>query len=81
VIKYKKGTSNKVDDMLSRPPIVASIILKNTYLSHDSYVGQYVVDEEFKYVFETLTLGARVENYYLQGKLLYHLGKLCIPTN
>jgi hypothetical protein len=38
VIKYKKGTSNKVADMLSRPPIVASIILKNTSLSHDSYV-------------------------------------------
>jgi hypothetical protein len=33
VIKYKKGTSNKVDDMLSRPPIVASIILNNAYLS------------------------------------------------
>jgi hypothetical protein len=37
VIKYKKGTSNKVANMLSRPPIVASIILKNTSLSHDSY--------------------------------------------
>jgi hypothetical protein len=34
--------------MLSRPPIVASIILKNTYLSHDSYIEQYVVDEYFK---------------------------------
>jgi hypothetical protein len=38
VIKYKKGTSNKVVDMLSRPPIVAFVILKNTYLSHDIYV-------------------------------------------
>jgi hypothetical protein len=38
VIKYKKGTSNKVAVMLSRPPIVASIILKNASLSHDSYV-------------------------------------------
>jgi hypothetical protein len=44
VIKYNKGTSNKVDDMLSRPPIAASIILKNASLSHDSYVEQYVVD-------------------------------------
>ena len=48
VIKYKNGTSNKVVDMLSRPPIVASIILKNTYLSHDSYVEQYAIDEDFK---------------------------------
>jgi hypothetical protein len=47
-IKYKKGMSNKVVDMLSRPPLVASIILKNDSLSHDSYVEQYVVDEYFK---------------------------------
>jgi hypothetical protein len=58
VIKYKKGTSNKVVDMIFRPPIVASIILKNASLSHDSYVEQYVVDEDFKEVFEKLTHGA-----------------------
>jgi hypothetical protein len=44
VIKYKKGTSNKAADMISSPPIVASIILKNTYLSHDRYVEQYAID-------------------------------------
>jgi hypothetical protein len=65
VIKYKKGTSNKVVDILSRPPIVASIILKNTYLSHDSYVEQYAIDEDFKEVYENLTHGAQVENYCL----------------
>jgi hypothetical protein len=52
VIKYKKGTSNKVVDMLCRPPIVASIILKNTSLSHDSYVEKYAIDEDFKEVYE-----------------------------
>jgi hypothetical protein len=67
--------------MLSRPPIVASIVLKNASLSHDSYVEQYVVDEDFKDVFEKLTHGAQVENYCLQGNLLYHLGKLCIPKS
>jgi hypothetical protein len=81
VIKYKKGTSNKVVDMLSRPPIIASIILKNASLSHDSYVEQYVVDEDFKEVFEKLTHGAWVENYCLWGKILYHIGKICIPTS
>jgi hypothetical protein len=81
VIKYKKSTSNKVADMLSRPPIVASIILKNSYLSHDSYVEQYAIDEDFKEVYEKLTHGAHVENYCLRGKLLYHLGKLFIPTS
>jgi hypothetical protein len=67
--------------MVSRPPIIASIILNNDFLSHDSYVEQYVIDEDFKEVFEKLTHGARVENCCLQGKLLYHLGKLCIPTS
>jgi ABC-type uncharacterized transport system auxiliary subunit len=60
LIKYKKGTSNKVVDMFSRPPIVASIILKNASLSHDSYVEPYVVDEDLKEVFEKLTHGAQV---------------------
>jgi hypothetical protein len=81
VIKYKNGTINKVSNRLSRPPIVASIILKNTSLSHDSYVEQYSINDGFKEVYETLTYGAQVENYCLQGKLLYHLGKLCIPTS
>jgi hypothetical protein len=81
VIKYKKGTSNKVADMISRPPIVASIILKNTSLSHDSYVEQYATDEDFKELYEKLTRDAQVENYFLQEKLLYHLRKLCIPTS
>jgi hypothetical protein len=58
VIKYKKGTSNKVVDLLSRPPIVASVILKNTSLSHDSYVEKYAIDEDFKEVYVNLTLGA-----------------------
>ena len=58
VIKYKKGTSNKVVDILSRPPVVSSIILKNTSLSHDIYVEQYAIDEDFKELYEKLTHGA-----------------------
>jgi hypothetical protein len=81
VIKYKNGTSNKLANILSRPPIVASIILKNASLYQDSYVEQYAIDEDFKEVYEKLTHGAQVENYCLQGKLLYHLEILCIPTS
>jgi hypothetical protein len=65
VIKYKKGTSNKVADILSKVPIDASIILKNTSLSHDIYVEQYAIDEDFKELYEKLTHGAQVENYCL----------------
>ena len=79
--QVQKGTSNKVADMLSRPPIVASIILKNASLSHDGYIEQYSIDKDFKELYLKLTLDAQVENHCLQGKLLYHLGKLCIPTS
>jgi hypothetical protein len=67
--------------MLSRTPIVASIILKNVSLSHDSYIEQYAIDEDLKEVYTKLTFGAHVENYCLQGKLLYYLGKIYIPTS
>jgi hypothetical protein len=58
VIKYKKGTSNKVADMISRPPINASIFLKNDYLSNDIHVEKYAIDEDFKEVYVKLTLGS-----------------------
>jgi hypothetical protein len=81
VIRYKKGTSNKVADMLSRPPISTSTGLKNASLAHDIYIEQYANDEYFKDVYDRLTCGSQVENFYVQDKLLYHMDKLCIPTN
>jgi hypothetical protein len=67
--------------MLSGPPISASIVLKNASLAHDSYIEQYANDEDFKHVYERLTGGLQVENFYVQDKLLYHMDKLCIPIN
>ena len=58
VIKYKKGTSNKVADMLSRPPISASIILHNASLSFESYAEQYANDDDFKEIYAKLTHGS-----------------------
>jgi hypothetical protein len=46
--------------VLSRPPIVASIILKNASLSHDIYIEQYAIDQDFKEIYTKLTLGAQV---------------------
>ena len=80
VIKYKKGTSNKVVDMLSRPHISTFVILHNASLSFESYAKQYANDDYFKEIYAKLTVGSQVDNYHLQGKLLYHLGKLYIPT-
>ena len=79
VIKYKKGTRNKVVDILSQPPISACIIFHNTLLSFESYAEQYANFDDFKGIYAKLTHGSQVGYYHLQGKLLYHLGKLCIP--
>ena len=65
VIKYKKGTSNKVADMLSHPPIPASIILHNASLSFESYAEPYANDDDFKEIYAKLTHGSQVDNYHL----------------
>jgi hypothetical protein len=81
VIRYKKGIYNKVADMLSRPIISASVILKHSPIMHESYVEQYALDTVFKEVYETLCHSNHVEelDYHVHDNLLYHLGKLCIP--
>jgi len=69
--------------MLSRPPINASFVLFHNSIAHDNYVEQYTKDEDFKDVYEVLTHGNQVDesNYHVYNKLLYHLGKLCIPKD
>lgn len=81
VIKYNKGTTNKVADMLSIPSLNTSIILQNSSLAHESYIEQYAIDTDSKDFYESLTHGAYVEevNYHVHERLLYHLGKFFIP--
>jgi len=81
VIKYKKGIHNKVSNMLFRPIINSSTILKHNFVLHESYIEQYAQDMDFKDVYETLSQGKRVEelDYHVKDQLLYHCGKLCIP--
>ena len=39
--------------------------LKNASLSHESYIEQYVTDDDFKEIYEKLTNSTHVEDYYL----------------
>ena len=55
VIKYKKGNTNKLIDMLSRPP-TSKITAFGTLMhmepfTHDAYRDPYSEDEEFKEVY------------------------------
>ena len=81
VIRYKKGIHNKFADMLSRPIINASTILKHNSVLHESYIEQYAQDIDFKDVYATLIHDKQVEelDYHVKDQLLYHLGNFCIP--
>ena len=61
VIRYKKGIFNKFVDMLSRPIISASTFLKNDSIVHESYIEHYALDDDFKYVYASLSEGNQVE--------------------
>ena len=51
--------------MLSRPPIVASIILHNSSFSFEIYVEKYANDDDFKAIYAKLTHGSQVDKYHL----------------
>ena len=81
VIKYKKGIYNKVVDIISRPIVNSSILLKHNSSLHESWIEQYAYDNEFQDVYARLRKGNEIEelDYNVHNSLLYHLGKLCIP--
>jgi hypothetical protein len=67
--------------MFSRPIVSDSVILKHDSTMHRSYVEQYALDVDFKEVSTTLCQLNQVEelDYHVHDKILYRLGKLCIP--
>ena len=81
VIRYKKGISNKFVDMLSRPIISATTLLKNDSIVHESYIEQYASNVDFKDMYANLSEGNHVEenDFYLHNNFLFHMGNLCIP--
>ena len=81
VIRYKKGIFNKFADMISRPIISATNLLKNDSIVHESYIEQYALDVDFKDVYANLSEGNHVEenDYHLHNNFLFHMGRLCIP--
>ena len=48
VIKYKKGSSNKMADFLSIPPTTSLAILEVRCASFDNWKEQYVTDSDFR---------------------------------
>ena len=48
VIKYKKSTSNKMVDLLSRPPTPVHSILEADCATYDTWTDQYATDTDFR---------------------------------
>jgi hypothetical protein len=89
VIKYKKGNTNKLADMLSRPP-TSNIISLETLMhlepfTHDAYIETYLEDEDYEEVSQQLQGQIHIEegdnkdDYHFHNGLLYKLDKLCVP--
>jgi hypothetical protein len=84
VIKYKKGTTNKLVDFLSKPPTpkitALGAIMHMEPFTHEAYKEEYVEDEDFKGCinnYKEKRTNANVD-YHLQDGLLYKMGKaLC----
>lgn len=89
LIKYKKGMTNKVADMLSRPPMnkisVVGTIMQLEPFTHEVDEEEYVSDVDFGEVYQQLkkkiTAELEENEYHLQDRLLYKLRKLFIPQN
>ena len=88
MIEYKKGNTNKLAYMLSRPPTsnittLGTLIHTEPFI-HDAYIEAYSKDEDFKEVYQQLQSqsyvhdGDNIVDYYLQDGLLYKLDKLCV---
>jgi hypothetical protein len=79
--QYNKGIHNKVADMLSRPMINDSTVLRYNPLAHEIYVEQYKRDDDFKDVYMDLIHGNQQLYYHVHDNFLYHLGNICIPRD
>jgi hypothetical protein len=89
VIKYKKGTTNKLVGVLSRPPTSKITALETMMhmdpFTHDAYKEAYIEDEDFKEVFHQLQGQIHIEEgdnkayYHFQNWLLYKLNKHRVP--
>ncbi|XP_071702891.1 uncharacterized protein [Rutidosis leptorrhynchoides] len=82
VIKYKKGVSNKLADMLSRPPVAPlclTVLMQIHQVFHEDYSTAYKNDPDFKQIVVEIE-NNKLSNYSWKDNLLYKGTMLCVPT-
>ena len=80
ISRYNKGSTNKLADMLSRPPVRALVVVMRIQaLVPSEYAEAYASSQDFKSVFELAKEGRKGEFAILDDGLLYKGTSLCIP--
>lgn len=80
-ICHKKGSTNKVANCLSRPPIAAiSMGLNSCGHQIEAWACLYENNVKFVDVYNQLVKGQQVNGFYLQDGMLCHLGQICVPN-
>ena len=81
-IKYKKGSTNRVVDCLSRPPVAALTTVLNSCGHETSAWPQlYGNDPDIAPIYQSLCAGTPVTDFHLQERLLCHLVHLYVPSS
>ena len=80
LIRYKKGVTNKLADMLSRPPISLLVAMRIQPLVPSEYEPKYQSSKDFKKVYETAVSG-KPGDFAIRDGLLYKGKLLCIPED
>jgi hypothetical protein len=86
VIRYKKGTSNKMEYFLSHPPNQVLQILEVWCASYDTWKDKYATDHDFHKVWVALHQPTIVNqtpflDYTIRNGWLYKLNLLCVPQS
>ena len=78
IIKYNKESTNKLEGMLSRPPIsnitALGTLIYMEHFTHDVDQEEYIEDEDFKEVFQLLQGQFHVEEGDIKTSYILHDG-------
>jgi hypothetical protein len=81
-IKYKTGSTNRVADYLSIPPVTTLTIVLDSYDDETSgWTQLYETDPDFATAYQMLGAKAVMDNFHLQDGLLCRLGHICVPSS
>jgi hypothetical protein len=81
-IKYKIGSTNRVIDFLSRPPVVTlTTVLDSCGHETSRWPHLYETDPDFANTYQMLGANTTVTNFHLQGWVVVPSGHLCVPSS